>query len=224
MNQPMAIDELVSVAQAEAMGELDAPMMAIVLSSEQSYDLPINSLETDADKARWGLILRAAREHVEADAVAVLYPAWTTIRTKKPVAEPAAEELAGLAEETDDDAEALKAEESESDFEEGRGDDPAEPIDTLFVQLHTRDRIYWRGFEQIRDPKHQRIIGFRRIKALSTDYGREEAPSVTAWLNTLFEPLPDEGEETEIDRELADMLEEPEVSAALYPRQMRALH
>ena len=63
MNQPMAIDELVSVAQAEAMGELDAPMMAIVLSSEQSYDLPINSLETDADKARWGLILRAAREH-----------------------------------------------------------------------------------------------------------------------------------------------------------------
>ena len=43
MNQPMAIDELVSVAQAEAMGELDAPMMAIVLSSEQSYDLPINS-------------------------------------------------------------------------------------------------------------------------------------------------------------------------------------
>ena len=32
MNQPMAIDELVSVAQAEAMGELDAPMMAIVLS------------------------------------------------------------------------------------------------------------------------------------------------------------------------------------------------
>ena len=84
MNQPMAIDELVSVAQAEAMGELDAPMMAIVLSSEQSYDLPINSLETDADKARWGLILRAAREHVEADAVAVLYPAWTTIRSKKP--------------------------------------------------------------------------------------------------------------------------------------------
>ena len=84
MNQPMAIDELVSVAQAEAMGELDAPMMAIVLSSEQSYDLPINSLETDADKARWGLILRAAREHVEADAVAVLYPAWTTIRHKKP--------------------------------------------------------------------------------------------------------------------------------------------
>jgi len=87
MNQPMAIDELVSVAQAEAMGELDAPMMAIVLSSEQSYDLPINSLETDADKARWGLILRAAREHVEADAVAVLYPAWTTIRHKKPEVE-----------------------------------------------------------------------------------------------------------------------------------------
>jgi hypothetical protein len=215
MNQPMAIDELVSVAQAEAMGELDAPMMAIVLSSEQSYDLPINSLETDADKARWGLILRAAREHVEADAVAVLYPAWTTIRNKKS-AEPAVES---------DEPDALKAEESDSEFDEfSRGEDPAEPIDTLFVQLHTRDRIYWRGFEQIRDPRHQRIIGFRRIKALSTEYGREDAPSVTSWLNTLFEPLPDEGEETEIDRELADMLEEPEVSAALYPRQMRALH
>ncbi|WP_150911985.1 hypothetical protein [Marinobacter halotolerans] len=215
MNQPMAIDELVSVAQAEAMGELDAPMMAIVLSSEQSYDLPINSLETDADKARWGLILRAAREHVEADAVAVLYPAWTTIRNKKPAATVVEH----------DEPETLKAEDSESEFEEPvRGEDPAEPIDTLFVQLHTRDRIYWRGFEQIRDPKHQRIIGFRRIKALSTEYGRDEAPSVTSWLNTLFEPLPDEGEETEVDRELADMLEEPEVSAALYPRQMRALH
>jgi hypothetical protein len=215
MNQPMAIDELVSVAQAEAMGELDAPMMAIVLSSEQSYDLPINSLETDADKARWGLILRAAREHVEADAVAVLYPAWTTIRNKKPAATVVEH----------DDPETLKAEDSESEFDEPvRGEDPAEPIDTLFVQLHTRDRIYWRGFEQIRDPKHQRIIGFRRIKALSTEYGRDEAPSVTSWLNTLFEPLPDEGEETEVDRELADMLEEPEVSAALYPRQMRALH
>jgi hypothetical protein len=215
MNQPMAIDELVSVAQAEAMGELDAPMMAIVLSSEQSYDLPINSLETDADKARWGLILRAAREHVEADAVAVLYPAWTTIRNKKPVK--AAVEI--------EESDGLKAQESESEIDESiGGEDPAEPIDTLFVQLHTRDRIYWRGFEQIRDPKHQRIIGFRRIKALSTDYGREEAPSVTSWLDTLFEPLPDEGEETEIDRELADMLEEPEVSAALYPRQLRALH
>ncbi|MDX1599860.1 hypothetical protein [uncultured Marinobacter sp.] len=202
MNQPMAIDELVSVAQAEAMGELDAPMMAIVLSSEQSYDLPINSLETDADKARWGLILRAAREHVEADAVAVLYPAWTTIRHKKPENEAA------------DAAEAKTEEEA----------DPSDPIDTLFVQLHTRDHVYWRGFEQIRDPKHQRIIGFRRIKALSTDYKRDEAPSVTAWLSTLFEPLPDEGEETEVDRELADLLEEPEVSAALYPRQMRALH
>jgi hypothetical protein len=215
MNQPMAIDELVSVAQAEAMGELDAPMMAIVLSSEQSYDLPINSLETDADKARWGLILRAAREHVEADAVAVLYPAWTTIRTKKPAATVV----------DHDEPETLQAEDSESEFDEPlRGEDPAEPIDTLFVQLHTRDRIYWRGFEQIRDPKHQRIIGFRRIKALSTEYGRDEAPSVTSWLNTLFEPLPDEGEETEVDRELADLLEEPEVSAALYPRQMRALH
>ncbi|HKK57267.1 hypothetical protein [Marinobacter sp.] len=215
MNQPMAIDELVSVAQAEAMGELDAPMMAIVLASEQSYDLPINSLETDADKARWGLILRAAREHVEADAVAVLYPAWTTIRNKKPAA--AAIESG--------QPDTPKAAETESEFDEhSRGEDPAEPIDTLFVQLHTRDRIYWRGFEQIRDPKHQRIIGFRRIKALSTDYGREESPAVTSWLDTLFEPLPDEGEETEVDRELADMLEEPEVSAALYPRQMRALH
>ncbi|MDY6815865.1 MAG: hypothetical protein SV598_08335 [Pseudomonadota bacterium] len=198
MNQPVAIDELVSVAQAEAMGELDAPMMAIVLSSEQSYDLPINSLESDADKARWGLILRAAREHVEADAVAVLYPAWTTIRQKK--------------------TEEGEATEAASD------DDSGDPIDTLFVQLHTRDHVYWRGFEQIRDPRHQRIIGFRRIKALSTDYRREEAPSVTAWLSTLFEPLPAEGEETDVDRELADLLEEPEVSAALYPRQMRALH
>jgi len=205
MNQPMAIDELVSVAQAEAMGELDAPMMAIVLSSEQSYDLPINSLETDADKARWGLILRAAREHVEADAVAVLYPAWTTIRHKKP-------------EQDNVEASQTVTDEAEEDAE------PAGPIDTLFVQLHTRDHVYWRGFEQIRDPKHQRIIGFRRIKALSTDYKRDEAPSVTAWLSTLFEPLPDEGEETEVDRELADLLEEPEVSAALYPRQMRALH
>lgn len=193
MNQPMAIDELVSVAQAEAMGELDAPMMAIVLSSEQSYDLPINSLETDADKARWALILRAAREHVEGDAVAVLYPAWTTIRNKQ--------------EDTGGDA-----------------DEISDPIDTLFVQLHTRDRIYWRGFEQIRDPRHQRIIGFKRIRALSTDYDRDEAPNVAAWLNTLFEPLPEEGEETDVDRELADLLEEPEVSAALYPRQMRALH
>ncbi|EDM46348.1 hypothetical protein [Marinobacter algicola] len=212
MNQPMAIDELVSVAQAEAMGELDAPMMAIVLSSEQSYDLPINSLETDADKARWGLILRAAREHVEADAVAVLYPAWTTIRSKKPAK---AEAEAGS-----EDTRAVE----DGEVEPARGEDPAEPIDTLFVQLHTRDRIYWRGFEQIRDPKHQRIIGFRRIKALSTEYGRDEAPSVTSWLNTLFEPLPDEGEETEVDMELADLLDEPEVSAALYPRQLRALH
>ena len=210
MNQPMAIDELVSVAQAEAMGELDAPMMAIVLSSEQSYDLPINSLETDADKARWGLILRAAREHVEADAVAVLYPAWTTIRSKKPVkAEAGSEDTQSVA--------------GSDDEQSGRGEDPAEPIDTLFVQLHTRDRIYWRGFEQIRDPKHQRIIGFRRIKALSTEYGRDEAPSVTSWLNTLFEPLPDEGEETEVDMELADLLDEPEVSAALYPRQLREI-
>lgn len=195
MNQPMAIEELVSVAQAEAMGELDAPIMAIVLSGEQSYDLPINSLETDADKARWALILRAAREHVEADAVALLYPAWTTIRQRNAKAEAPKEQ-----------------------------EDGPEPIDTLFVQLHTRDRIYWRGFEQIRDPRHQRIVGFRNIGALSNEYEREEAPSVTAWLNTLFEPLPGEGEETEVDRELADMLEEPEVSAALYPRQMRALH
>lgn len=193
MNQPMAIEELVSVAQAEAMGELDAPIMAIVLSNEQSYDLPINSLETDADKARWALILRAAREHVEADAVALLYPAWTTIRQRNT--------------------------EVEKEKEDG-----LEPIDTLFVQLHTRDRIYWRGFEQIRDPRHQRIIGFRTIGALSNDYEREEAPSVTSWLNTLFEPLPDEGEETDVDRELAELLEEPEVSAALYPRQLRALH
>ncbi|KMQ73046.1 hypothetical protein [Marinobacter subterrani] len=205
MNQPMAIDELVSVAQAEAMGELDAPMMAIVLSSEQSYDLPINSLETDADKARWGLILRAAREHVEADAVAVLYPAWTTIRHKKPQPDVEAAPEAAL---------------DESDS----ADDSDGPIDTLFVQLHTRDHVYWRGFEQIRDPKHQRIIGFRRIKALSTDYKRDEAPSVTSWLSTLFEPLPEEGAETDVDLELADLLEEPEVSAALYPRQLRALH
>jgi hypothetical protein len=195
MNQPMAIEELVSVAQAEAMGELDAPIMAIVLSSEQSYDLPINSLESDADKARWALILRAAREHVEADAVALLYPAWTTIRQRK------------------DRAEAPKDQE-----------DGPEPIDTLFVQLHTRDRIYWRGFEQIRDPRHQRIVGFRTIGALSNEYQRDDAPTVTAWLNTLFEPLPEEGEETAVDREMADLLEEPEVSAALYPRQMRALH
>lgn len=204
MNQPMAIDELVSVAQAEAMGELDAPMMAIVLSSEQSYDLPINSLETDADKARWGLILRAAREHVEADAVAVLYPAWTTIRQKN-------------TETTDVNT----AEASADDEAEGESNDP---IDTLFVQLHTRDHVYWRGFEQIRDPKHQRIIGFRRIKALSTDYKRDEEPSIASWLNTLFEPLPEHGEETDVDLELANLLEEPEVSAALYPRQLRALH
>jgi len=203
MNQSMAIDDLVSVAQAEAMGELDAPMMAIVLSSEESYDLPINSLESDADKARWGLILRAAREHVEADAVAVLYPAWTTIRRK-----PAEEQPQQQA-----------SEDLEEDDEDEKG-----PIDTLFVQLHTRERIYWRGFEQIRDPRHQRIIGFRRIKALSTDYDRDNAPSVTAWLDTLFEPLPEEGEETDVDRELADLLEEPEVSAALYPRHMRSLH
>lgn len=202
MNQSMAIDDLVSVAQAEAMGELDAPMMAIVLSSEQSYDLPINSLETDADKARWGLILRAAREHVEADAVAVLYPAWTTIRRKP----------------TEAEAPQALADDEDSDHDDNG------PIDTLFVQLHTRERIYWRGFEQIRDPKHQRIIGFRRIKALSTDYDRDSAPSVAAWLSTLFEPLPDEGEESDVDRELADLLEEPEVSAALYPRQLRALH
>lgn len=198
MNQPMAIEELVSVAQAEAMGELDAPIMAIVLSSDQSYDLPINSLESDADKARWALILRAAREHVEADAVALLYPAWTTIRERRAGAEPAPEPA--------------------------EPEEPPAPIDTLFVQLHTRDRIYWRGFEQIRDPRHQRIIGFRSIGALSNDYERDEAPSVTAWLNTLFEPLPDEGQETDVDLQLADLLEEPEVSAALYPRQMRALH
>lgn len=216
MNQPMAIDDLVSVAQAEAMGELDAPMMAIVLSSEQSYDLPINSLETDADKARWALILRAAREHVEADAVAVLYPAWTTIRHK-----PAAGnggEVPNTTKGSDVDEDLRAAEGMDT------GEDSSDPIDTLFVQLHTRDRIYWRGFEQIRDPRHQRIIGFRRIRALSTDYKRDEAPSVTAWLNTLFEPLPDEGQETDVDRELADLLEEPEVSAALYPRQLRALH
>ncbi|RBW51952.1 hypothetical protein [Marinobacter sp. F3R11] len=205
MNQPMAIDELVSVAQAEAMGELDAPMMAIVLASEQSYDLPINSLETDADKARWGLILRAAREHVEADAVAVLYPAWTTVRQKK--TEPA--ESGGA---------------DNANTADNAGDESNEPIDTLFVQLHTRDHVYWRGFEQIRDPKHQRIIGFRRIKALTSDYRRDEEPSITSWLSTLFEPLPEHGEETDVDLELADLLEEPEVSAALYPRQLRALH
>ncbi|SDX49968.1 hypothetical protein [Marinobacter mobilis] len=199
MNQPMAIEELVSVAQAEAMGELDAPMMAIVLSGDQSYDLPINSLETDADKARWGLILRAAREHVEADAVALLYPAWTTIRNKPEAA--------------------VATSEASND------DEAASPIDTLFVQLHTRDRIYWRGFEQIRDPRHQRIIGFRGIHALFSDYERGQEPKVTEWLTTLFEPLPCDGEETDVDRELALLLdEEPEVSAALYPRQMRALH
>jgi len=215
MNQPMAIDELVSVAQAEAMGELDAPMMAIVLASEQSYDLPINSLETDADKARWGLILRAAREHVEADAVAVLYPAWTTIRhKKKEVAEDDGDETSG---ESSADSHGVSA---KDDAEE----EPNEPIDTLFVQLHTRDHVYWRGFEQIRDPKHQRIIGFRRIKALSTDYRRDEEPSIASWLSTLFDPLPEHGEETDVDLELADLLEEPEVSAALYPRQLRALH
>ncbi len=206
MNEPIAIDELVNVAQGEAMGELDAPMMAIVLSSDQSYDLPINSLETEADKARWALILRAAREHVEADAVAVLYPAWTTIRTKK---------------QRDVDQFEVTAEE---DVADDSADDTRDPIDTLFVQLHTRDRIYWRGFEQIRDPRHQRIIGFKRIGALSSDYDRDEAPGIAAWLNTLFEPLPDEGEETDVDRELANLLEEPEVSAALYPRQMRSLH
>lgn len=210
MNQSMAIDDLVSVAQAEAMGELDAPMMAIVLSSDESYDLPINSLETDADKARWGLILRAAREHVEADAVAVLYPAWTTIRRK-----PA---------ESEEPEESEKSDVQASEADDGNAGDDKGPIDTLFVQLHTRDRIYWRGFEQIRDPRHQRIIGFRRIKALSTDYERDNAPSVAAWLSTLFEPLPEEGEQTDIDQELANLLEEPEVSAALYPRQMRALH
>ena len=204
MNQPMAIEELVSVAQAEAMGELDAPMMAIVLSSEQSYDLPINSLETDADKARWALILRAAREHVAADAVAVLYPAWTTIRKKKGDGISTSPDV--LADPTETDA------------------DIDHPIDTLFVQLHTRDRIYWRGFEQIRDPRHQRIIGFRRIGALSSDYEPGEAPLLTDWLKTLFEPMPEEGRETDVDRELAELLEEPEVSAALYPRQLRALH
>lgn len=47
---------------------------------------------------------------------------------------------------------------------------------------------------------------------------------MAAWLSTLFEPLPEEGEQTDIDQELANLLEEPEVSAALYPRQMRALH
>ncbi|WP_339807023.1 hypothetical protein [uncultured Marinobacter sp.] len=197
MNQPMAIEELVSVAQAEAMGELDAPIMAIVLSNDQSYDLPINSLETDADKARWALILRAAREHVEADAVALLYPAWTTIRER-----PAAQA------------------DARTDTEE----DVQDPIDTLFVQLHTRDRVYWRGFEQIRDPRHQRIIGFRSIGALSNEYERDEAPSVTAWLNTLFDPFPNEAMPPETDQDLADFLAEPEVTAALYPRQMRALH
>ncbi len=210
MNQPMAIEELVSVAQAEAMGELDAPMMAIVLASEQSYDLPIQSLETDADKARWGLILRAAREHVEADAVAVLYPAWTTIRHKK----------TAQATETVEGAEL----ESEQELEADSDDETDGPIDTLFVQLHTRDHIYWRGFEQIRDPRHQRIIGFRKINALSTDYQRDDAPSVTAWLSTLFDPLPNEGEEAAIDLQLSDILDEPEVSAALYPRELRALH
>lgn len=216
MNQPMAIDELVSVAQAEAMGELDAPMMAIVLASEQSYDLPINSLETDADKARWGLILRAAREHVEADAVAVLYPAWTTIRQKntEPTEESSAEVEGAVTKESTVEASADDDAEHEAN----------EPIDTLFVQLHTRDHVYWRGFEQIRDPKHQRIIGFRRIKALSTDYKRDEEPSIASWLSTLFEPLPEHGEESDVDLELADLLEEPEVSAALYPRQLRALH
>ncbi|MBQ0746038.1 MAG: hypothetical protein KBT82_10215 [Marinobacter sp.] len=219
MNQPMAIDELVSVAQAEAMGELDAPMMAIVLASEQSYDLPINSLETDADKARWGLILRAAREHVEADAVAVLYPAWTTIRQKKKeAAEDDGTETSAEAS-PDTSADSLGGSSKDNAEEESN-----EPIDTLFVQLHTRDHVYWRGFEQIRDPKHQRIIGFRRIKALSTDYRRDEEPSIASWLSTLFDPLPEHGEESDVDLELADLLEEPEVSAALYPRQLRALH
>jgi len=197
MNQPMAIDELVSVAQAEAMGEMDAPMMAIVLSRDESYDLPINSLETDADKARWGLILRAAREHVEAEAVAVLYPAWTTIRVRSP----------------------------ESDSDEASADPDSEgPIDTLFVQLHTRDRVYWRGFEQIRDPRHQRIIGFRRISALSSDCDRSELPSMAGWLSSLFEPLSAEGDEEALDAGLAELLDGPEVVAALYPRQLRALH
>ena len=86
MNQPMAIDELVSVAQAEAMGELDAPMMAIVLSRDESYDLPIQSLETDADKARWGLILRAAREH--------LFQDFTALSARIKTAESAAEFVA----------------------------------------------------------------------------------------------------------------------------------
>lgn len=191
-------------------------MMAIVLASEQSYDLPINSLETDADKARWGLILRAAREHVEADAVAVLYPAWTTIRQKnaEPTEERSAKEEGAITKESTVEASA------DEDVEEEAND----PIDTLFVQLHTRDHVYWRGFEQIRDPKHQRIIGFRRIKALSTDYKRDEEPSIASWLSTLFEPLPEHGEESDVDLELADLLEEPEVSAALYPRQLRALH
>ena len=216
MNQPMAIEELVSVAQAEAMGELDAPMMAIVLASEQSYDLPIQSLETDADKARWGLILRAAREHVEADAVAVLYPAWTTIRHKKSTKE------AGTA---DADGVEVGGAEIKEDIEAADAEgEPDGPIDTLFVQLHTRDHIYWRGFEQIRDPRHQRIIGFRKINALSTDYERASAPSVAAWLSTLFDPLPNEGEETATDLQLSDLLDEPEVSAALYPRELRALH
>ncbi|MGO1462267.1 MAG: hypothetical protein ACTHY7_03830 [Marinobacter sp.] len=221
MNQPMAIDELVSVAQAEAMGELDAPMMAIVLASEQSYDLPINSLETDADKARWGLILRAAREHVEADAVAVLYPAWTTIRQKntEPTEDRSSEESSAKEEGAITKESTVEAS-ADEDVEEEAND----PIDTLFVQLHTRDHVYWRGFEQIRDPKHQRIIGFRRIKALSTDYKRDEEPSIASWLSTLFEPLPEHGEESDVDLELADLLEEPEVSAALYPRQLRALH
>ncbi|MGO1660086.1 MAG: hypothetical protein ACTHYN_15945, partial [Marinobacter sp.] len=208
MNQPMAIDELVSVAQAEAMGELDAPMMAIVLASEQSYDLPINSLETDADKARWGLILRAAREHVEADAVAVLYPAWTTIRQKntEPTEDRSSEESSAKEEGAITKESTVEAS-ADEDVEEEAND----PIDTLFVQLHTRDHVYWRGFEQIRDPKHQRIIGFRRIKALSTDYKRDEEPSIASWLSTLFEPLPEHGEESDVDLELADLLEEPEV-------------
>ncbi|MCH8500214.1 MAG: hypothetical protein LAT63_17210 [Marinobacter sp.] len=193
MTHTMAIEELVSVAQGEAMGELDAPMMAIVLSPEQSYDLPINSLETDADKARWALILRAAREHVEADAVALLYPAWTTIRHKV-------------------------------EGPDASGEDGAGPIDTLFIQLHTRDKVYWRGFEQIRDPRHQRIVGFRRIRELSSEYLRNDAPNVTAWLNGLFDPLTDQQDESEVDQQLANLLEEPEVSAALYPRQLRALH
>ena len=156
-----------------------------------------------------------AIEHVEADAVAVLYPAWTTIRhKKKEVTEDDGDEISGEA-----SADSLGAS-AKDDAEE----EPNEPIDTLFVQLHTRDHVYWRGFEQIRDPKHQRIIGFRRIKALSTDYRRDEEPSIASWLSTLFDPLPEHGEETDVDLELADLLEEPEVSAALYPRQLRALH